>query len=261
MALPALLDLAGGVDGANIEAPAGLEDSVARRIAAEGGATATRRDACDAPAARRHRRARRRRARDARRRLRAGRIPRRHGVGARRRPGRHRLRAERLGHGRLKAGPHGTTIRPRGGRPAGVEARPALRGVAVRRPPRHHRRHVPGRPRRQGALHARHRRPRRALPHRRRDGRARRRTDDRANTAWCCSATSDARSRTSRGSGSMTRGRRGQTTAPASAVGALGAMAAGKPSPGAPFAHCTRARLQLVDARRGVRTGARRRHP
>jgi hypothetical protein len=38
MALPALLDLAGGVDGANIEVPAGLEDSVARRIAAEGGA-------------------------------------------------------------------------------------------------------------------------------------------------------------------------------------------------------------------------------
>jgi anti-sigma-K factor RskA len=37
MALPALLDLAGGVDGANIETPPGLEASVARRIAAEGG--------------------------------------------------------------------------------------------------------------------------------------------------------------------------------------------------------------------------------
>jgi anti-sigma factor RsiW len=36
-ALMPLLDLAGGVDGANLEAPAGLEDSVARRIAAEGG--------------------------------------------------------------------------------------------------------------------------------------------------------------------------------------------------------------------------------
>jgi hypothetical protein len=35
-ALVPLLDLAGGVDGANIEAPADLEDSVARRIAAEG---------------------------------------------------------------------------------------------------------------------------------------------------------------------------------------------------------------------------------
>jgi len=37
MALPPLLDLAGGVDGLAIEAPAGLEDRIARRIAAEGG--------------------------------------------------------------------------------------------------------------------------------------------------------------------------------------------------------------------------------
>ena len=43
LALPALLDLAGGVDGANIEVPAGLEDSVARRIAAEGGGASRRR--------------------------------------------------------------------------------------------------------------------------------------------------------------------------------------------------------------------------
>ncbi len=34
MALPALLDLAGGIDGASIEAPPGLEDAIARRIAA-----------------------------------------------------------------------------------------------------------------------------------------------------------------------------------------------------------------------------------
>lgn len=35
MALPPLLDLAGGVDGAAVEAPPGLEDRIARRIAAE----------------------------------------------------------------------------------------------------------------------------------------------------------------------------------------------------------------------------------
>jgi Anti-sigma-K factor rskA/Putative zinc-finger len=35
MALPALLDLAGGVDGANVETPPGLEEAVARLIAAE----------------------------------------------------------------------------------------------------------------------------------------------------------------------------------------------------------------------------------
>lgn len=34
-ALPPLLDLAGGVDGVSVEPPPGLEDSVARRIAAE----------------------------------------------------------------------------------------------------------------------------------------------------------------------------------------------------------------------------------
>jgi len=37
MTLPPLLDLAGGVDGLVVEAPAGLEDRIARRIAAEGG--------------------------------------------------------------------------------------------------------------------------------------------------------------------------------------------------------------------------------
>ena len=37
MTLPPLLDLAGGVDGLAIEAPPGLEDRIARRIAAEGG--------------------------------------------------------------------------------------------------------------------------------------------------------------------------------------------------------------------------------
>lgn len=42
-ALVPLLDLAGGVDGANVEAPAGLEDSVARRIAAETGKRRPRR--------------------------------------------------------------------------------------------------------------------------------------------------------------------------------------------------------------------------
>jgi Anti-sigma-K factor rskA, C-terminal/Putative zinc-finger len=36
MALPPLLDMAGGVDGLAIEAPAGLEDRSARQIAAEG---------------------------------------------------------------------------------------------------------------------------------------------------------------------------------------------------------------------------------
>jgi hypothetical protein len=35
MTLPPLLDLAGGVDGALVEAPAGLEDRIARRVAAE----------------------------------------------------------------------------------------------------------------------------------------------------------------------------------------------------------------------------------
>jgi anti-sigma factor RsiW len=42
-ALVPLLDLAGGVDGATVEAPPGLEDSVARRIAAEGGRRRPRR--------------------------------------------------------------------------------------------------------------------------------------------------------------------------------------------------------------------------
>ena len=42
-ALIPLLDLAGGVDGAKVEAPAGLEDAVARRIAAEGGRRPRRR--------------------------------------------------------------------------------------------------------------------------------------------------------------------------------------------------------------------------
>ncbi len=42
-ALVPLLDLAGGVDGAKVEPPPGLEDSVARRIAAEGGRRRPRR--------------------------------------------------------------------------------------------------------------------------------------------------------------------------------------------------------------------------
>src|SRR5262249_12834473 len=37
MSLPPLLDLAGGVDGLAVEAPPGLEDRIARRVAAEGG--------------------------------------------------------------------------------------------------------------------------------------------------------------------------------------------------------------------------------
>jgi len=37
MTLPPLLDLAGGVDGIAIEAPAGLEDRIARKVAAESG--------------------------------------------------------------------------------------------------------------------------------------------------------------------------------------------------------------------------------
>jgi hypothetical protein len=41
-ALPPLLDLAGGVDGAMVEAPAGLEDRIARRIAAESSGRRTR---------------------------------------------------------------------------------------------------------------------------------------------------------------------------------------------------------------------------
>jgi hypothetical protein len=42
MTLPALLDLAGGVDGALVEAPAGLEDRIARRVAAESAASRKR---------------------------------------------------------------------------------------------------------------------------------------------------------------------------------------------------------------------------
>ena len=171
LALPALLDLAGGVDGANIEVPPGLEDSVARRIAAEGGGASRRR-------------------------------PRRRpllaaigglAVGVAATLGivvalggfsgdSASARAVDLagtdsapsawGTADLKAGPHGTTIDLEAdGLPASKPGQ-HYEVLAVRRPQRHHGRHVPRRPRRQGPVPARHRRPRGALPRRRRHGRA-----------------------------------------------------------------------------------------